>query len=177
MTIPRLATFTPILTGARFVNPQVEVGAETVVPTIVRAGEEVKPPPLNAARVQDLVTRLGPFARISVPRAVSQSIPPGTRVQKGTPIDVTLVPVSDINLGLLDQVHPDLINKSVADVLPVISDPVVQPLLQKQAADLTEGDKTTLKNKLQPLGVALDTTNATAVGQAFNTLVGAKAFQ
>src|SRR5215475_11003500 len=75
----------------------VDVGDKTVVPTVVRDGQEVQPPPLNPAKVGDLLTRLQPITRINIPRIMSQSIPPGTRVQKGTPVDIVLLPVSDID--------------------------------------------------------------------------------
>jgi len=181
VTAPRSLIFASSLTTARFVNPQVEVGGQTVVPTIVRGGEEVKPPPLNAGRVQELVTQLGPIARVSVPRAVSQSIPAGTRVQKGTPIDVVLVPVSDISLGLLDQVHDGLTGRSVATVLPVVNDPAVKPLLQKRAEDLTAAEKSTITTSLATNGGGAVTVDDTVPNKSFasvfNALVGAKAFQ
>ena len=58
-------------------------------------------------RVSDLIGRLGPIDRIKVPRVVSQSIPPGTRIPKGTPVDLVMVPVSDIDFGLFETVHED----------------------------------------------------------------------
>jgi hypothetical protein len=158
---------------------KVEVGTQPVVPTIVRGGQEVMAPPLNVGKVGDLIGRLVPITRVLVPRAVSQSIAPGTLVAKGTPVDVVFVPVSDIDFSLFDNVHDGLKNLSVESVLPVIADPAIAPILQKaSASDLTDADKQTLVAKLQPLGVAVDDSVATkSTATLFDSLKSAKAFQ
>src|SRR5215470_16075856 len=96
MALPSLNPGIPIVkigtvadkTTATTINPlalktaiNVDVGDKTVVPTVVRDGQEVQPPPLNPAKVGDLLTRLQPITRINIPRIMSQSIPPGTRVE------------------------------------------------------------------------------------------------
>jgi hypothetical protein len=164
---------------AKVQNVVVDVGAATVVPTVVRAGEEVKSPQLNTDKVSDLVTRLVPITRIKVPRVVSQSIPAGTRIPKGTPVDLVLVPVSDIDFSLLTTVHDDLKAKSIESVLPLLSDPAVEPILKKDSvANLTDAEKATLTSKLAPIGVTVDNTVAgKSLDLAFQSLQSAKAFQ
>jgi hypothetical protein len=157
----------------------VDVAATTVVPTVVRAGEEVKSPQLNTDKVADLVGRLVPITRIKVPRVVSQSIPPGTRIPKGTPVDLVLVPVTDIDFSLFETVHDDLRLKAVDSLLPVLGDPEVEAILKKdKPEDLTETEKTTLRNKLTPLGVTVDDASpGKTLSLAFQSLQSAKAFR
>ena len=160
-------------------NVVVDVGATMVIPTVVRAGEEVKSPQLNTDKVSDLVTRLVPITRIKVPRVVSQSIPAGTRIPKGTPVDLVLVPVSDIDFSLLTTVHDDLKTKTIESMLPLLSDPAVDPILKKGSVDnLTDAEKATLTSKLAPLGVTVDNTvSGKSLSLAFQSLQSAKAFQ
>jgi hypothetical protein len=157
----------------------VDVGAATVIPTVVRGGEEVKSPQLNLDKVSDLVTRLVPITRIKVPRVVSQSIPAGTRIPKGTPVDLVLIPVSDIDFSLLTTVHDDLKAKTIDSMLPLVSDPAIVPILQKDSVDnLTDAEKATLTSKLAPLGVTVDNTvPGKSLSLAFQSLQSAKAFQ
>jgi len=157
----------------------VDVSEKTVVPTVVRAGEEVKSPQLNTDKVADLVGRLVPITRVKVPRVVSQSIPAGTRIPKGTPVDLVLVPVSDIDFSLLDTVHDDFKIKAVDSVLPLLSDPAVEAILKKgKAGDLTEAERTTLTTKLAPLGVEVnDAVEGKSLNLAFQSLQSAKAFR
>jgi len=166
--------------GARLGLSQiVQVGDQPVAPTIVRGGEEVTAPPLNVGKVDDLIGRLVPILRVRVPRGVSQSIAPGTMVAKGTPIDIVLVPVSDIDFSLFDNVHDGLKAMSIESVLPIIADPAVAPILQKaSAADLTDADKATLIAKAGTIGVSVDDTVATkSTATLFDSFKNAKAFQ
>ena len=160
-------------------NVVVDVGATTVIPTVIRGGQEVKSPQLNVDKVSDLVTRLVPITRIMVPRVVSQSIPAGTRIPKGTPVDLVLIPVSDIDFSLLTTVHDDLKAKTIDSMLPLLSDPAIVPILQKDSVDnLTDAEKATLTSKLAPLGVTVDNTvSGKSLSLAFQSLQSAKAFQ
>jgi hypothetical protein len=157
----------------------VDVSAKTVVPTVVRAGEEVKSPQLNTDKVSDLVGRLVPITRVKVPRVVSQSIPAGTRIPKGTPVDLVMVPVSDIDFSLFDTVHDDFKVKAVDSILPLLADPAVEAILKKERPeDLTEAERATLTTKLAPLGVQVDDAVAgKGLNLAFQSLQSAKAFR
>ena len=176
--LPNLASLNLSALSAATIQ-KVEVGTQPVVPTIVRGGQEVMAPPLNVGKVDDLIGRLVPIVRTAVPRAVSQSIAPGTMVAKGTPIDVVFVPVSDIDFSLFDNVHDGLKNLSVESVLPIVADPAVASILQKGAAsDLTDADKQTLVAKVQPLGVTVnDTVTSESTATLFDSLKNARAFQ
>jgi hypothetical protein len=160
-------------------NITVEVGPATVVPTIVRGGKEITAPAFNQNRIDDFLSHISTLPRLLVPVAVSQSIPGGTLVPKGTPVDIVLVPMSNINFGLFDQTHADLAAHAVTDVLPILQDPTVSAALSKaSAADLTAAEKQAITDKLRTINVAIDDTNpAKTFELAFNSLKGAQAFQ
>jgi hypothetical protein len=168
------------LTGSIAVKKvTVDVSSETIVPTIVRAGKEIAPPAFNPVRIDDFLSHTTTVPRLLIPVGMSQSIPAGTMVQKGTPVDVVFVPMSSIQFGLLDQVHDDLKGLAIADALPLISDPQVAPILQKaSAADLSADEKALVVNKLKTLNVTVDDTNpAKTFNLAFGSLKAAEAFQ
>src|SRR6266436_10302063 len=111
-------------------------------------------------RIDDFLAHVSTLPRLFVPVAVSQSIPAGTLVPKGTPVDIVLVPMSNIHFGLFDQTHADLAVHPVTDVLPIIQDAAVAPALAKSsAADLTPAEKQLITQKLSSIHVAIDDTN------------------
>jgi hypothetical protein len=164
----------------RTIGNLVDVGERaTVVTTIIRGGEEVKPPALNTGRVEDFANRLVPLGRVFVPRVVSQSVPPGTRVAKGTPVDLMFVPVSDIDFSLFDKVHADLRPRTVESVLPLLNNATVAAALQKPAAaDLSADEKTALSGALTQAGITInDADPERTLDVAFESLQSARAFQ
>jgi hypothetical protein len=92
---------------------------------------------------------------------------------------LVLVPVTDIDFSLFETVHDDLRLKAVDSLLPVLGDPEVDAILKKdKPEDLTETEKTTLRNKLTPLGVTVDdATPGKTLSLAFQSLQSAKAFR
>lgn len=157
----------------------VDVSSEIIAPAIIRGGFEVPAPSIDPRLVADVITRYRPIARLQVPRAVSQSIPAGTHVAKGTPVDIVFVPASDIDLSIFAGVHADFASKNVAQVLPIVQDATVLPILQKASfASLTEADKTSLSTALNANNIGVVPTDPTRTLEvAFNTLQSARAFQ
>jgi hypothetical protein len=160
-------------------NISVEVSDLPIVPTIVREGKEIIPPAFSANRIDDFLAHTSVLPRIRLPVAVSQSIPAGTMVAKGTPVDIVLVPASDIDFGLLQQVHGDLAALPITAALPLVNDPQISPLLARaSAADLSADEKAIVTNKLKStLNVTVDDTNpAKTFELAFDSLKSAQAF-
>jgi hypothetical protein len=92
-----------------YTNVQViEVGELPAVNLIVREGQEVRSPALDLARVDAYVDRAQPIHKYSLPRVVSQGVKAGTRVAKGSVVDLTLAPPTDVSLGLIKNSHQDL---------------------------------------------------------------------
>lgn len=164
----------------RTIDHQIDVAERaTVVTTIIRAGEEVKPPKLNTDRVEDFANHLVPLGRVLVPRVVSQSVPPGTRVARGTPVDLVFVPVRDIDFSLFDRAHTDLRARTVESVLPLLADATVAAALQKRStADLSAEEKSALSGTLNQAGIAIDDADPDrSLDLAFESLQSARAFQ
>jgi hypothetical protein len=164
----------------------VDVGEAATAPVIVRGGVALTAPTFDTKKVADLISTLPPIVRVALPRAVSQSIPGGTRVPKGTPVDIVLVAVTDIPFSVIDGVHIDLAQRSLADVQPVLLDPKVAAILNKNvdASQVSDADKQILTGVLQtqlnapgnPF-VINDQVPASSFATAFQSLKMAQAFQ
>jgi hypothetical protein len=163
----------------RVIDPRVDVSSELVIPVIVRGGHEVPAPKIDTRIVEDVISRYTPIKRIAVPRAVSQSVPPGTRVAKGTPVDLVFVSVFDLDMSVFSDVHADFRTRNVAEVLPIVEDAAVRPILEKATFDqLTDVDKATLTARLGANNIGVvDTDPTRSLQVAFNTLQSARAFQ
>ncbi len=109
-------------------------------PILLRGGDEVVPPVVLNRQVDEFVGRLIPLPRPQIQRVISQSVPANTRIAVGTAIDLVLVPVGDVNLGLLSGTHPDVATLAVTQLIPAVTEPQVRTLLQKTT------DPTTLTN-------------------------------
>jgi hypothetical protein len=159
-------------------NITIDVGPGPINPIIFRGGKEITPPDFNVNKVDDFISHTSVLPRLRLPVTLSQSIPAGTMVAKGTPIDIVLVPASDLTFGLLDQVHQQMINLAITDALPLISDPQVAPLLDKDAADLNADQKQLISQKLaSTFDISIDDSNpGTTFALAFNALKSAQAF-
>jgi hypothetical protein len=158
-------------------NITIDVGPGPINPIIFRGGKEITPPNFNIDKVDDFISHTSVLPRLRLPVTLSQSIPAGTMVAKGTPIDIVLVPASDLNFGLLDQVHQDMINLPITAALPLIGDPQVAPLLDKDPAELNADQKQIISQKLAALNVQVDDSNpAKTFALAFNALKSAEAF-
>src|SRR5260370_9603333 len=94
----------------------VDVGPGPGVSAIGRGGKEITAPAFNQNRIDDFLAHASTLPRVFVQVAVSQSIPAGRLVPKGTPVDIVLVPMSNIHFGLFDQTHADLAIRITATV-------------------------------------------------------------
>ena len=167
--------------GVAIRNVTIDVGATTVVPTIVREGKEVVAPVFNPNRIDDFLQHSSTLPRLLIPVAISQSIPAGTMVAKGTPVDIVFAPMSNINFGLLDVVHDDFKNLSVTDTnlqQKVLGDSQVTAILSKGVADVTPAEKQVISDKLKAINVTVDdNTPGKTFNLAFASLKSALAFQ
>jgi autonomous glycyl radical cofactor GrcA len=167
--------------GIAIRNVTIDVGATTVVPTLVREGKEVVAPVFNPNRIDDFLQHSSTLPRLLIPVAISQSIPAGAMVAKGTPVDIVFAPMSNINFGLLDVVHEDFRNLSVTDTnlqQKILSDSQVTSILSKDVATVTPQEKQVISDKLRAINVLVDDN---APGKTFNlafaSLKSALAFQ
>jgi hypothetical protein len=161
-------------------NIPVDVSEAPKKISINRGGTDVTPPPVNTTKVDDFVGGLVPIDRFLIPRVISQTVPAGTRVARGTVIDVVLVPVRDINVGLIDGTHDGLKTKAIADVLPIVQDDKVKAVLDKgtDPTALSAEDKKVLTDAAsQKLGATVDeSTPSKGFNALFNSFQSVRSF-
>jgi hypothetical protein len=161
----------------------VDVGDQNAAPpSILRGGKEVVPPVVIDKLVDNFVGGLVPLPRPQIPRVISQSVPANTRVAVGTTIDIVLVPVGDVNVGLLGGTHPDLSNIPITTLMPAVIDPAVQPLLEKTTdpTTLTADQKTAISAawaKVAPNAPINEQDQTRNFATVFNTLQSVRSFQ
>jgi hypothetical protein len=185
LNLPVATAGTPVGRVAAIAVPlAVDVGDQNAAPpAILRGGVQVVPPTVVTAKIDDFVSTLSSIARYALPRVLSQSVPANTRVAVGTTIDLVLVPVSDINLGLLSGMNQDLATSTLAvgDLLKVVNQGPVQAILQKTTdpATLSEADKATISNAYTAgTGFAInDADPSRNFAVTFNSLQSVRSFQ
>jgi hypothetical protein len=155
----------------------IEIGQAPVQPVILRGGKTVTAPVFNPKAIEDYSLHTVPISHTKVPVAVSQSIPAGTRVAKGTPVDVVFAAVTDIPYNVFDHFHPDLANRTVADLLPFVTNPAISPLLDKDEAVLTAADRAALTAALAAQNVGVVESDTTRnLSAALQSLRDTRAF-
>jgi len=158
----------------------VEIGDKPIKTTVVRNGKAVVAPLVDHLKVDALVDRLVPVRPALSPRVVSQSVPPGTRVQKGTAIDLVLVAPLDIDIGVIANAHEDLVLRPIADVAIALEDPKLIAILGKydDPEKVTEADKAVINQAADKMQIQLDPDpqSKKSLGSFLNALEGAHAF-
>lgn len=128
----------------------IEVGDITKVTQVTRDGQLVRAPTLDSERVNDLIDRLVVPPRNRLPRVVGQSVPPGTLVQRGTAVDLTLVSPDDTTFDVFGTVHTALRTKTIGSILTATPAPVTAIVNAKpDPATLTTAERTTVTAFLQ----------------------------
>jgi len=158
----------------------IEIGEEPVKSTIVRHGTVVATPAIDILKVDALIDKLVPLEPENSPRVVRQSVRPGTRVPKGTAIDLVLAPPKDLNIGIIAEAHQDLTARPMTAVTAVVNNPAVLAILDKydDSAKITDADKAALTQAAAPLDISVenDPQSKRSAGALFNALKGARAF-
>lgn len=142
-----MPTFKPIESFA-LKTVDIELKEAKTNAKITRGGITVTVPEADTSKVDDFVSRLPPAKRPTLPRVISQSPPAGTLVAPGTRIQITIVPPKDVQVGIFKGVHADLADVFIAQLLPVIDDPVVEKALAKSstAAELSAEERTAVQS-------------------------------
>jgi hypothetical protein len=158
----------------------IEISDQPVVVNVVREGNPVPVPKLNPARANFEIENLVTLVPRQLPRVVSQSIPPQTKVTRGTVINFVVVPRSDIPFNIFEGLHESFVGKPLnfADSL-VDNQSVREVLLKNEAAtDVTPAEKATLVTAFQSKGIVVDDTKpGQTFEKAFNNVRGAVAFR
>lgn len=148
---------------------------------IVREGHQVPTPKVDATKAGFVLDNLEILAPRVLPRVVSQSIPAGTKVTKGTVVDLVLVPKSSIPFSMFEEVHADLADKTVdtlTDTLLENSRARQILLAHENPADIPTADKEFLTAELVRNGVRVNESDSTRTfNKAFAGARGALAFR
>jgi hypothetical protein len=167
------------LTGTRISSIPIDVGDKTVRSTVLRDGLEVKAPVLDRDRVTEFIDKLPPVHRFSIPRVLSQSIAAGVKVARGTVVDITCVPGTVIKVGLLENSHAALRERTVASVANVIKDDLASVLAAHATSEsLTAIDRAKLQTAFTQLDITIDDAQADrSFETAFQTLRDVQVFR
>jgi hypothetical protein len=162
-----------------FVN-RIEVGDTPQAPQVVRDGKFVKALHLDEERVNALVDRLQPPTRFQVARVVTQSVPSGTLVQRGTVVDLTMVRPIDIRYEVFGEVHPQIRTRSVAQILEAMPAAITQIIANKEdPTTLNSDEHGEVNGFLQKIGI--QTTSEGGGSESFpavyNLLVNSQVFR
>lgn len=158
----------------------IEISPRPVTSKVVREGFEVPTVILNKTASTFAIDNLAIVGPRFLPRVVSQSIPPGTKVTRGTVVDFVVVPKQDIPFDIFDNIHAGLIGKGLTQVDPLVENVSVRNVLLKNetAADVTAADKAVLVTEFAKQGITVDEAHpATTFERAFESVRMAVAFR
>lgn len=160
-------------------NLPIDVGDSITRSTVLRNGLEIKAPVLDLDRVADVVDKLPPIDRFRIPRVLGQGIAAGTKVPRGTVVDLTLVPSRGIRIDLLEVSHRALRDRTVADVAQVIDDRAAEILARNATATaLTGNDREMIGAVINQLDIDIDDTAPDASFEAaYQTLRDVQVFR
>lgn len=163
---------------ARRTTKTVDVSDRPIAAVIVREGRQVKAPAVRKDSVDDLISRLDLVDRKATPRVVSQSLPAGTFVARGTPVDLVMVRSSDVSMGVLEEVHDGLKERSVEDMFMLFDNPLIKKAVDKgDASKVSDEEKQAIRDGFEEMGVDIDDQDAgKSFDRAFKSLEGARVF-
>ncbi|MCU0584490.1 MAG: hypothetical protein MUC46_00280 [Desulfobacterales bacterium] len=117
----------------------------------------------------------------SLPRVVSQSVPAGTKVTRGTVVDLVLVPGQSVPFDIFDGVHADFKGKTVHFMTEnMLADAKTRQIFLKyeDPDDLPTADKALLQSQFTQSGISLDeSVEDKSFNAAYRTARGALAFR
>jgi hypothetical protein len=157
----------------------VDLSAQPAKAQIVRQGFDVPVVAVDQKKVDQFLGDLSQLPVLLLPRVVSQSIVSGTKVTKGTVVDLVLAPRNKIPFNIFDGVHISLQNKTLDALDPLFADAAAKKTLltYTSAADIPAADKTHLTQAMQEAGIAIDDAGAgTSLDAAINSARGALAY-
>jgi hypothetical protein len=154
----------------------VELGEASQQAQIARDGVGVPPIALNTVALQGLLAGRPQL----VTKVVSQSVPPGTAVPRGTSIDIVLAEPGGLPIDIIPDPHTALSGRSLANVFDsfIKDSPAVRNVLARNesAATLSTADQGVIQAAFQAQEVPITTQPGQTMQQAFGSLQAAFAF-
>jgi hypothetical protein len=158
----------------------VDLTQEVKSAQIVRRGYQVPAAKVDASAAARIIGDLQIVDPKNLPRVISQSILPGTKVSAGTAVDLVLAPKSSIPIDIFQGIHTAFKGKALTFTDPIATDADARKILltYEHPEDVPAVEKQTLTGILSRNGVAVDDTKTdTSFNAAFNTMRSAMAFQ
>ncbi len=148
---------------------------------IVREGYEVPAVSVDQKKTDFLIDRLVDVTPKDLPRVIGQSIPAGTKVMRGSVVDLVLAPKDAVPFDIFANVHADLIAKPLTFVDGILGDPHVRQVLlaKENADDVTPQEKALLINAFTTkLEIKVDDAKPERTfAKAYDSVRGAVAFR
>jgi hypothetical protein len=165
-----------------FTTAIVDLGRTAAVQAqVVREGFKVPEVVFDPRKADFFLDTLEVAAPRDEPRIVSQSIRAGAAVQRGTTIDLTLMPPVQIPFDIFEQPHRGLLGKNVQEVTEgILKDPGIRQTILKfdRAEDVPAAEREKLQKAFVASGIAIDEANGdTNFDAAFRSMQGAIAFR
>lgn len=159
----------------------IDLTAKTAKAKVVREGYQVPPAAFDKNKAQFEFDQYEVLPPRSMPRIVSQSVPAGTKVTRGTVVDLVLVPRSGVPFDIFDGVHSDFKGKNVEFMTEgMLADAKTRQifLTYEDPDDIPAADKTLLQGQFTDNGITFDETLENKnFKSAYNTARGALAFK
>lgn len=110
--------------AARNVNQPiiVDLNDKPAIANVVRGGFRVPSVRPDNDRLEALLSGMRILEPTKVPRVLDQNIAAGTRVSVGTTVDLILAPREDIIIGIFDDIHIDVKDTSIGELLDRVKD-------------------------------------------------------
>src|SRR5262249_24295047 len=121
---------------------------------IVRQGFDVPQVALDVKKVDQFIGDLTQIPTKDLPRVGSQAIPSGTKVAKGTVVDLVLAPRSKTPFNIFQNFHADLAGKNLDSIDGLFTDVNARKTLLNYefSGDIPTAEKNQLQTALQNAG-------------------------
>lgn len=170
------AASAPLVRQAAASTVFVELGEAAQKAQIARDGVGVPQVQIDPTTLQGILAGRPQL----VTKVVSQSVPPGTPVPKGTAIDVVLAQPGLIPIDVIPDPHVSLKGRTLGNVFDTFikDSPDVRNVLARNdsAATLSTADQGVIQNAFQAQDIPIGTQPGQTIDQAFKSLQAAFAF-
>ncbi len=158
----------------------VDISEKAAKPKVVREGFHVPPVNLDQKKADFFVDQLVTVTPKQLPRVISQSVPPGTKVTRGTVIDLVLAPKDAVPFDIFENAHADLKTRALTHVDDIVENPAARQILlsREKADDVPPAEKQTLITEFGKKGIRIDEADPDRTfNKAFDSVRGAVAFR
>jgi hypothetical protein len=159
----------------------VDISEKPKQANIVRAGKQVPYLALDKSRLADFINVGDLVTPSAAARVVSQSVETGTKVPRGTVVDLVLAARSVVPVELIPGAHRGFAERTMDDlVVSFLSDRAIGDavLNYEQPEDVPEAERQAMEAQLATRDIPIDPADsAQDFGAAFRALRGAAAFR